>query len=450
MKRGRNLGYKDELANFTARDTIQINADNHLEIAGVDTVELIKKYGTPLVIYDIKTVRENIRELKEGLAAYKGPTEISYASKAFSSVAFYQTIHQENIAIDVVSGGELYLAKQASFPAEKINFHGNNKSMQELKDALDYNVGNIIVDNFHELEMLKHLAKQRQQMTNILLRITPGVSADTHQYIMTGQADSKFGFDLQNGQAEKALKEALNASYLSVEGIHMHIGSQIFDTDSYALSMNQLLNHVNNWQDKFDFQLKVFNIGGGFGVQHTLEETENSPREQLKIISQRLMALLEEYEMPYPELWIEPGRSIVSEAGTTIYEIGSQKELPKIRHYVSIDGGMSDNIRPAFYDAKYTGFVANRMNAKADTTVSIAGKACESGDMLIFDLPLPEVKAGDLLAVINTGDYTFAMASNYNRIPRPAVVFVEEGKDFLAIRRETPEDFMQFENSLSE
>lgn len=448
MERGLHLGNKEELANFTARDTIHINENNHLEIAGVDTVELAKKYGTPLVIYDIQTVRENIRELKEGLFDYQGPTEVSYASKAFSSVAFYQTIHQENIAIDVVSGGELYLAKQAGFPAKKINFHGNNKSLQELTDALDYNIGNIIVDNFYELEMLKQLTKQRQQMTNILLRITPGVSADTHQYIMTGQADSKFGFDLQNGQAEQALKEALEASYLNVEGLHMHIGSQIFDTDSYALSMNQILSHVNNWQKKYGFQLKVFNIGGGFGVQHTSEEAKNSPKKQLKRISQQLMKLLDDYGMVYPELWIEPGRSIVSEAGTTIYEIGSQKSLPKIRNYVSIDGGMSDNIRPAFYDAKYTGFVANRMNAEANTVVSIAGKACESGDMLIYDLPLPEVKAGDLLAVINTGDYTFAMANNYNRIPRPAVVFVEDGKDFLAVRRETPKDFMRFENTL--
>src|SRR5699024_7332682 len=271
------------------------------------------------------------------------------------------------------------------------------------------------------LEMLKQLTEQRQQMTNILLRITPGVSADTHQYIMTGQADSKFGFDLQSGQAEKALADALEASYLNVEGLHMHIGSQIFDTESYAASMNQILNHVDKWQGKYGFQLKIFNIGGGFGVQHTIEEAENSPRKQLKKISQQLMNLLDEYGMPYPELWIEPGRSIVSEAGTTIYEIGSQKKLTKIRHYVSIDGGMSDNIRPAFYNAKYTGFVANRMNAEANMTVSIAGKACESGDMLIFDLPLPEVEAGDLLAVINTGDYTFAMANNYNRIPRPAV-----------------------------
>lgn len=440
----------EELNKFTTRDTIRITEENHLEIGGVDTVDLANKYGTPLVIYDIETVRKNIRSLKEGLSAYKGKTEVSYASKAFSSVALYQIIEQEDISIDVVSGGELYLAKQAGFPAKRINFHGNNKSLEELRAALDYNIGNIIVDNFHELDMLDVLTKEHQKETDIIIRITPGVSADTHRYIMTGQADSKFGFDLQSGQAEDALLKALESEYLNVNGLHMHIGSQIFDTKSYAASMNQILSYVRDWCDKYKFEFNIFNIGGGFGIQHTAEEAENSPKEQLSIISQELMRLLDEYNLPYPELWIEPGRSIVGEAGTTIYKIGSQKNLPDIRHYVSVDGGMSDNIRPAFYDAKYTGFLANRMRDEADTTVSVAGKACESGDMLIFDLPLPEANPGDLLAVINTGDYTFAMASNYNRIPRPAVIFVENGKEFLAIRRETPEDFMRFENFLPE
>ena len=440
----------EELINFTSRDTIRITDENHLEIGGVDTVELANKYGTPLVIYDIETIRKNISQLKEGLNAYEGKTEVSYASKAFSSVALYQIIKQENISIDVVSGGELYLAQQAGFPAKRINFHGNNKSLEELKAALDYNIGHIIVDNFHELNLLDILTKERQQKTDIILRITPGVSADTHKYIMTGQADSKFGFDLQSGQAETALLEALESEYLNVNGLHMHIGSQIFDTKSYAASMNQILNYLSDWRDKYQFELNIFNIGGGFGIQHTTEEAWNSPKEQLAVISRELMKLLDDYNLPYPELWIEPGRSIVGEAGTTIYKIGSQKNLPDVRHYVSVDGGMSDNIRPAFYDAKYTGFLANRMKDEANTTVSIAGKACESGDMLIFDLPLPEANPGDLLAVINTGDYTFAMASNYNRIPRPAVVFVENGKEFLAIRRETPEDFMRFENFLPE
>lgn len=444
------MGNKNELNNFTKRDTIHINEKNHLEIDGVDTIELTEKFGTPLMVYAVKTIRDNINDLKQGLSSYKGKTEISYASKAFSSAALYQVINQEDISIDVVSGGELYIAKQAGFPAEKINFHGNNKSVEELIDALDYSIGTIIVDNFHELELLTKLTEDRKQTTNILLRITPGVSADTHRHIMTGQADSKFGFDLQSGQAEKALIKALNANYLKLNGLHMHIGSQITETESYETSMNQILRYINSWREEHSFEFNIFNIGGGFGIQHTTEEAENSPKDQLTIISDKLMKLLDEHEIPYPELWIEPGRSIVGPAGTTLYEIGSQKILPGTRHYVSINGGMTDNIRPSLYDAKYTGFIAHRMKDEADTTVSIAGKACESGDMLISDLSLPKVTAGDILAVINTGDYSFAMSSNYNRIPRPAVVFVENGEYFLAIRRETPEDFMRFENLIPE
>lgn len=439
---------KEKMNIFNFQDTMKINGKGHLEIAGVDTIDLADKYGTPLLIYDVATIRKNIRGFKEALKAYNQTSHVSYASKAFASVAMYQVIEQENISIDVVSGGELYIAKQAGFPAERINFHGNNKSKQELEDALDYGIGHIIVDNFHELEMLTDLTNERKQETSIIIRITPGVDADTHKYIMTGNVDSKFGFDLQNGQAKEAVLKAIDAPYLELDGLHIHIGSQIFGTESYILSMEQVLKYVKEWQDEFSFELRIFNIGGGFGIQHTPEEEQSQSSLQLGIISKELMKLLDQYNIPYPELWIEPGRSIVGEAGTTIYELGSQKVLPDVRHYVSVDGGMADNIRPAFYGANYFAMLANRMHAKPTTEVAIAGKACESGDMLIWDLPLPEVEAGDKLAVFNTGDYTFVMASNYNRIPRPAVVFVEDGKDFLAIRRETPEDFMRFENHL--
>jgi len=442
------MNYADKIEAFNFQETMQVNEKGHLEIDGVDTIDLADKYGTPLLIYDISTIRKNINQFKTALKNYKGSAHISYASKAFASVAMYQVIEQENISIDVVSGGELYIAKQAGFPGERINFHGNNKSKKELEDALDYKIGHFIVDNFHELELLSQLTEEREQKVTVILRVTPGIDADTHQYVMTGQTDSKFGFDLQSGQAKTAVQKASEAPFIQLEGLHIHIGSQIFETESYLLSIKQVLNYVKEWQEAFGFQLKVFNIGGGFGVQHTPEEKESQAGAQLEIITQNLMQLLDEFDLDYPELWIEPGRSIVGEAGTTIYEVGSQKNLPDVRHYVSVDGGMADNIRPAFYGAKYFAKVANRMHAKATTEVSIAGKACESGDMLIWDLPLPEVEAGDRLAVFNTGDYTFVMASNYNRLPRPAVVFVEDGKEFLAIRRETPEDFMRFENVL--
>ncbi len=449
-KVGFGMGDKEKMNDLALTKTMKINEKNHLEISEVDTIDLATKYGTPLMIYDVPTIRSNINELKKGLSSYSEAYEISYASKAFSSIALYQIIKQEQISIDVVSGGELYLAKQAGFPAEKINFHGNNKSRQELKEALDYEIGHIIVDNFHELEMLDGLTKERQQKIKVMIRVTPGVAADTHKHIMTGHTDSKFGFDLENGQAKKAIQRVLSSEYIEFSGLHMHIGSQIFGTDSYRLSMDQVLRHVKAWTVEFGFEMNNLNIGGGFGIYHTPVNGVTTVKNQVKAISKELMSLLDSYELPHPILQIEPGRSIVGTAGTTIYEVGSQKKIPGVRDYIAIDGGMTDNIRPSMYDAKYFGLLANRMKDERTTTVSVAGKACESGDMLIMDLELPEVKAGDKLAVFNTGDYTFAMASNYNRIPRPAVVFVGEGKDFLAIRREENKDFMRFENFLTE
>lgn len=428
----------------------KVNDKGHLEIAGLDTIDLAEKYGTPLFIYDIATVRKNINMFKNALKSYPENSEVSYASKAFSSVAMYQVIQQENISIDVVSGGELYIAQQAGFPSDRINFHGNNKSKAELIAALDYGIGYFIVDNFHELNLLSELTSERKQTAKVLIRVTPGVDADTHKYILTGNVDSKFGFDLESGQAEEAVHLAQKAKFLQLDGLHMHIGSQIFESDSYVLAMTQILKYVKEWQANFNFNLKIFNIGGGFGIQHIPNGEVTSSKQQLEEISKNLVELFDAHQLPYPELWIEPGRSIVGEAGTTIYDLGSEKILPDVRHYISVDGGMADNIRPAFYDAKYDAKLANRMDEEPINTVSIAGKACESGDMLIWDLKLPEIEANDKLAVFNTGDYSYAMASNYNRLTKPAVVFVEDGKDFLAIRREVPEDFMRFENNLPE
>ena len=308
------MNYEEKIKQFEFQETMKINKQDHLEIAGVDTMDLANKYGTPLLIYDVATIRKNIRAFKEALKTYEQNTEVSYASKAFASVAMYQVIQQENISIDVVSGGELYIAKQAKFPPERINFHGNNKSMKELEDALDYGIGHFIVDNFHELEMLSLLTEERKQEATIIIRVTPGVDADTHKYIMTGHTDSKFGFDLEGGQAKEAVQKALVAPYLKLDGLHMHIGSQIFGTDTYILAIKQVLKHVKEWQQAFDFQLKVFNIGGGFGIQHTPDEEPSSGKQQLEIISKELMNLLNQYEIPFPELWIEPGRSIVGEA----------------------------------------------------------------------------------------------------------------------------------------
>lgn len=434
--------------NTSLPGTMKINEDNHLEIGGVDAVKLAEKYGTPLYIYDMALIKQRVREFKEAFAEYEKPTQVAYASKAFSSLALYQILAKEDMSLDVVSGGELHLAIEAGFPAERIHFHGNNKSHQELVEAIQHEIGCIVVDNFTELEMLNYITSLHQKKMKVLLRITPGIEAHTHEYITTGQTDSKFGFDLLSGQAKQAAQLAENLPFVEVIGVHAHIGSQIFETAGYAAVIERLLESAKEWKEAFDFQLDVLNVGGGFGIKYTEEDQPKPLSEYVETITLAVKKHAHINGLELPEIWVEPGRSLVGEAGTTLYTIGTEKNLPDVRHYVSIDGGMADNIRPALYQAAYTGVLANRVNEKAEEKVAIAGKACESGDMLIWDLPLPKVEQGDLLAVLSTGAYGYAMASNYNRLPRPAVVFVEDGVDFLAIRRETYQDFMRLEQRL--
>lgn len=430
--------------------TMKINDKNHLEVGGVDSVYLAEKYSTPLYIYDINLIKNKLAEFKDAFSSYKKPTQVAYASKAFSSLALYQMLAKEEVSLDVVSGGELYLAIKAGFPASKIHFHGNNKSHQELVEALNYNIGCIVVDNFTELDMINQLTSLHQKEINVLIRVTPGIEAHTHEYITTGQEDSKFGFSLASGQAEKAVELAMECPYINVIGLHAHIGSQIFETEGYKAVIERLMQKAKNWQEKTNFDLKVLNVGGGFGIRYTQEDAPLPIRDYAVSIIESVETNAKELGIALPEIWVEPGRSIVGEAGTTLYTVGTEKDIPEVRRYISVDGGMADNIRPALYEAKYTGVLANKVYGQYDTTVSVAGKACESGDMLIWDLSLPEVEQGDYLAVLSTGAYGYSMASNYNRLPRPAVVFVEDGKDFLAIRRETYEDFMNLEQSLTD
>ncbi|MEC6747475.1 diaminopimelate decarboxylase [Marinilactibacillus sp. XAAS-LB27] len=435
-----------QLPEFSGNTTI--NDKNHLEIGGVDSVYLAEKYSTPLYVYDTALIKERLNEFKEAFSSYEKETQVAYASKAFSSLALYQILAKESVSLDVVSGGELSLAIKAGFPSAKIHFHGNNKSHQELVEALNANIGCIVVDNFTELDMINQLTTLHQKRMNVLIRITPGIEAHTHEYITTGQEDSKFGFDLASGQAKEAVEEAQSLKYIDVIGLHAHIGSQIFETTGYEAVIERLMQHSKEWQDLFNFDLKVLNVGGGFGIRYTNEDAPLPIKDYAVSIMKSVEHYSKELGLELPEIWVEPGRSIVGEAGTTLYTVGTQKTIPEVRKYVSVDGGMADNIRPALYDAKYTGVLANKVYAQYDTKVSIAGKACESGDMLIWDLSLPEVEQGDYLAVLSTGAYGYSMASNYNRLPRPAVVFVEDGKDFLAIRRERYEDFLNLEQSL--
>lgn len=425
--------------------TTGVNGKGHLEIGGVDAVELAQQFGTPLYVYDVALMRERARGFKQTFDEQNVKAQVAYASKAFSTIAMLQLAEEEGLSLDVVSGGELYTAIAAGFPVERIHFHGNNKSREELEMALDHKVGCIVVDNFYELEMLKTICHEKNQMVSILLRVTPGIEAHTHDYILTGQEDSKFGFDLQNGQAEEALKTALHIKQFDVLGIHCHIGSQIFETTGFLLAARKIVEKMNQWNKELAFEAKVLNLGGGFGIRYTSEDEPILPSQYVSEIIKEVKKLVEQYSLKMPEIWIEPGRSLVGDAGITLYQVGSSKEVPGVRKYLAVDGGMSDNIRPALYQAKYEAVLANRPLAKTSEKVSIAGKCCESGDMLIWDLPLPETGDEDILAVFCTGAYGYAMSNNYNRLPRPAVVFVENGKATLVVKRETYEDLIRLD-----
>lgn len=423
--------------------TQTINEQGHLTIGGTDSVELAKEYGTPLYVYDIQLFRERAKAFQKTFEEEGIAHQVAYASKAFSSIAIYQVAAEENLSLDVVSSGELYTAIQSGFPKEKIHFHGNNKSRSELRMAFEEEIGCIVVDNFYEIELLKELSEQLKKPMNILLRVTPGIEAHTHDYITTGQEDSKFGFDLNNGQADRAFRETFQHEFLNVLGLHCHIGSQIFDTAAFRLAAEKLVGKMDEWKKEFDFSCPVLNLGGGFGIRYTAEDEPLEPAVYVKEMIQAVKGTAAAAGYPVPEIWIEPGRSLVGDAGTTLYTIGSMKEVPGTRKYAAVDGGMSDNIRPALYGAKYSSLIANKAGQTASEQYTIAGKCCESGDKLIEQADLPAVEAGDILSVFCTGAYGYSMASNYNRIVRPAVVFVENGDHQLVVERETLDDLVK-------
>lgn len=420
--------------------TSRINEQGHLEIGGCDTTILAATYGTPLYVYDEAHIRAKCRSFVEAFSKTGFAFQVAYASKAFCTMAMCKLVEEEGLSLDVVSGGELYTALQAGFPAKRIHFHGNNKSLDEIKMALDAKIGCFVVDNFYELHVLADLAQERGEKVAVLLRVTPGVEAHTHEYISTGQIDSKFGFDVQNGQALEAIRFAFECDHLHLLGIHSHIGSQIFETDGFLIAIKRLAELLGEAKEQFGFLPEVLNVGGGFGIRYVEGDTPQPAETYIKAITDVVREELTAREIPLPELWIEPGRSIVGDAGTTLYRIGSQKEIPNVRKYVAVDGGMTDNLRPALYNAQYEAAIANKMNQPASEVVSIAGKCCESGDMLIWDVKLPPAVAGDILAVSSTGAYGYSMSNNYNRIARPAVVFVKDGEAELVVKRETYAD----------
>jgi diaminopimelate decarboxylase len=417
--------------------TSQINKQGRLQIGGCDTSDLAAKFGTPLYIVDEALVRQRCREFVNAFRASGLKFQVAYASKAFCVMAMCRIVEEEGMSLDVVSDGELYTAIEAGFPVERIHFHGNNKSIQELEMAIDAKIGCFVVDNFIELHMLNAVAAEKRQKVKILLRITPGVEAHTHEFISTGQTDSKFGFDLGNGSSYRAIEEASKLSNLEILGIHSHIGSNIFEVEGFKMAVEKMIGFATQVRSELNVTFKVVNLGGGFGIRYVEGDTPLPVAEYVKAITDGIIDFFGKHNYPIPEIWVEPGRSIVGDAGTTLYTLGTSKDIPGVRKYVAVDGGMTDNPRFALYGSRYEAMLANRAGEATEEIVSVAGKCCESGDMLIKDIALPKVNQGDLLAVSCTGAYNYAMASNYNRIRRPAVIFVKDGQADLVVKRET-------------
>ncbi len=425
--------------------TAKTTNDNHLEIGGVDMVKLARTYGTPLFIYDEADIRYRCRQYKKYLRSDKFDTEVIYAGKAFMSLAVCRLIQAEGLSLDVVSGGELYVADRARFPAESIYMHGNNKTPAELAMALKLGVGHIVVDSFDELRLLATLAKKENKRPKILLRITPGIKPSTHEYIQTGQVDSKFGFGLKDGAALKAVDESLKTSDLELVGLHLHIGSQIFSLRSFSKAIENIILFASEIVKKTDFQIRQLNLGGGLGIKYGASDEPSSIKQFCQVIVESAEFEIDKAGLLPPKILVEPGRSIIGSAGVTLYTVGTIKKIKGIRTYVSVDGGMSDNLRPMLYGAGYEALLANRVNDRPTEKVTIAGKHCETGDILIKDVLLPKPEIGDIICTPATGAYGYAMANNYNRQPRAAVLMVNEGGVKQIIRRESYEDLVRLE-----
>ncbi len=422
--------------------TIRINSRGHLEVGGMDTTDLAREYGTPLWIIDEDGFRGNCRDIKAAFARH-GDSQVLYASKALTNMAIYKIVEDEGLGLDVVSGGELYTALKAGFPMGRVYFHGNNKSLEELDMAIHAGVSRIVVDNFYELELLNQLAVKKDRRQEVHLRITPGVEAHTHEYIQTGQIDSKFGFTLSDGQAMEGVEKALSMPGINLAGLHCHIGSQIFQMQSFHYAASVLMEFLARIKGIYGYQLGELNLGGGMGIYYIDGDEPSKVEEWAEAIMPVVRKKAQEHRLEMPRVIVEPGRAIAGPAGLTLYTVGSHKEIKDIRKYIAVDGGMSDNPRPALYAAKYRALLANKAAEKSAETVSIAGKCCESGDMLIWDIDLPPVEAGDILAVLATGAYNYSMSSNYNRLPRPAMILVKEGQAELIVKRESYEDLLR-------
>jgi diaminopimelate decarboxylase len=423
-------------------DTASVTADGHLALDGVDMVALAAEYGTPLYVYDEATLRGRARAYRDSLAAaYPGASLVCYAGKAYCAPWLLRAVAEEGLGLDVVSGGELYMARHVGFPPERIAFHGNNKAESELAAALDYGVGLIVVDNLDEIELLRRLVADRGASLRVLLRVAPGVEAHTHVHIQTGVLDTKFGLSIQTGAAAVGVAALRAARGIELVGLHAHIGSQVFELEPYRETVARAFAFAAS----VGLAPREFSPGGGFGVRYTQSDGDLPPAEAAGAVASAVCEAAMAAGVELPRLSIEPGRSIVGPAGVALYTVGSLKQIEGVRTYVAVDGGMADNIRPTAYGATYTPLLANRAAEAARSVVTVAGRYCESGDVLVRDARLPMPAVGDLVAVPSSGAYQLSMASNYNLVPRPAVVAIAEGRARLVRRRETYADLMQAE-----
>ena len=419
--------------------------DGVLYFDGCNTVELAKKYGTPLYLVSETDILEKCQEFRDCFLERYENTRVAYASKAFLPLAMVKLMEREGMCLDVVSGGEIYTAKMAGFPAEKVEFNGNNKTRKEIEEAIEYGVGRIIVDSVSELPIIEEVCKEKGKKTKILYRITPGVASDTHDYMVTGKKDSKFGIDLEPEVIFSAVEQAIASKQVEFLGFQFHVGSGIFQNEPYLKSLEITLDLVQEVKNRYNFDVKELNVGGGFAIQFVPEEPRPPYSYFLEPIMERIEEFSKEIGIERPAVVIEPGKGIVGEAGITLYTVGSIKEIKNVRKYVAVDGGMTDNIRTELYGAKYDGVIANKMDQSKDEMVTICGRCCESGDIVIYDIMTAKVERGDIFAVYSTGGYNYSMSSNYNKVPRAPIVLLKDGSDTLIVKRQTYENMISNE-----
>ena len=423
---------------------LSVNPEGHLTFAGMDTVRLCEKYGTPLLLLDEDRVRQNLRTylrpMREVFGAGSFPC---YASKALSFTGIYKIVAEEGAGVDLVSPGELYTAARARFPLSRAFFHGNNKTDEDIRYALEAGVGYFVVDNAEELAALEKLCQSRDTQQKILLRLTPGIDPHTHAKISTGKVDSKFGVAIETGQAMELVRRTLDCPHIHLAGFHCHVGSQCFDSQPFIDAAAIMLDFMAKVRDRFGLTADILNLGGGYGVRYVDAHPSIDIADNIRLVARRIRETCAALSFPQPRILLEPGRSIAADAGLTLYTCGSVKTIPGYKSYVSVDGGMTDNPRYALYQAPYTVLNASRAAAPADLTATIAGRCCESGDLIQENVTLPTPARGDRIAVLVTGAYNYSMASNYNRIPRPPIVLLHDGQDRLAVRRESFEDLVR-------